>query len=376
MHIVIAPDSYKGSLSSIEVGHLIETGLKKAIPSIQTTIFPMADGGEGTMDAFLYHLGGEKHELTVKDPLLRDHQAHVSVTNYKNKTLAIIESASLIGLPLLTDAEKKPLIASSKGLGEAVSACLDKGIRNFIIGLGGSATNDAGLGMLEALGVHFYDNDHNRLHNLKIEDIYMIKRADLSTLDSRITQSTITIASDVDNPLCGPRGASAVFGPQKGATSEMVFLLDEALAYFSTLFSNGQKLKEKAGAGAAGGLGFASLLIGATLQSGSKIIAEALEIEKSIQTCDLFITGEGKSDNQTLYGKAPFYLANLAKKHEKPVIMLSGSLGDGYLELSDYVDAFFSIIERPVTTEEAMQHGKQWLEATSFNIGCLLKINS
>ncbi|WP_416149980.1 glycerate kinase [Salipaludibacillus sp. HK11] len=373
MNIVIAPDSYKGSLSSIHVGEIINKGITQAIPCVKTTVFPMADGGEGTMDAFLYRLKGDIHKITAKDPLLRNRQAEMAIV--KEENLAIIESAAMIGLPLLTADEKNPMNTSSYGLGQAILYGLNQGVRKFIIGLGGSATNDAGLGMLEALGAEFLLSRNKQINQATVKDMQSILEVKLASLDHRLKDTTIIIASDVDNPLCGPRGASVVFGPQKGATQEMALKLDHSLEYFASLFAHGEHLKNSEGSGAAGGLGFGLLLLGAELQSGAEIIADSLQIEKSIQNCDVLITGEGKTDEQTIHGKAPVYLAKIAKKYNKPVIIISGSLAENYQTLSPYFDAFFSIIERPVMVDEAMVNTEKWLEQTSYYVGCLLAIN-
>jgi glycerate kinase len=371
MNIILAPDSYKGSLSSIQVGEAMKRGLRKALPHAQLHIVPMADGGEGTLEALLYQIKGEKRAITAKGPLGEKRRTTLAIC--KEKKIAIIESALIIGLPLLSREERNPLETTSYGLGEAILYCLDQGIREFIIGLGGSATNDGGIGLLEALGASFLQSGKIK-KNLRAKDFQSIDHVDLSGIDPRVSNSQFLIASDVNNPLFGEQGASSVYGPQKGATPEMVTVLDQGLEHFAHLLNTEDNYQSQAGAGAAGGLGFAFLLLGGQLQPGAKIVSDYLSIENLLQDADLLITGEGKTDGQTMYGKAPFYLAQKAKKYGVPTIILSGTLGEDYQNLSSYVDGFFSIIQQPVSVEEAMELAEVWVEDTAFNIGCLLKL--
>ncbi|MGO4888817.1 glycerate kinase [Anaerobacillus sp. MEB173] len=371
MKIIIAPDSYKGSLSSIDVGKAMKKGLQKALPNAEFALFPMADGGEGTIDALLFHAKGERVSIKTKGPLGKEQTSTIAISH--DKKLAIIESALIIGLPLLHEHERNPLSATSYGLGEAILYCLKQGIEQFIIGLGGSATNDGGAGMLEAVGATFY-TDGKQEKSITPDKLAVIDKIDLATLDPRLKKARFTIASDVDNPLCGDNGASAVFGPQKGATAEMVEQLDQTLAHYQQLFSKETRtLSNKPGAGAAGGLGFAFLLLGGQLKPGAELISQYSQIEKELRTADLLLTGEGMTDYQTKFGKAPFYLATLAKKHDLPVIILSGSLGKNYLELSTHINSFFSIIQKPTTLAEAMNDTERLVEEAAFNIGQLIK---
>jgi glycerate kinase len=371
MNIILAPDSYKGSLSSIEAGEAMKRGLQKALPHAQCTIVPMADGGEGTMDALLYHIEGDKISIKTKGPLGQNQHSVIVICSQRK--LAIIESATIIGLPLISKEDRNPLETTSYGLGEAILYCLDQGVREFIIGLGGSATNDGGIGLLEALGTTFIRNDQIK-KDLRAKDLPFIDEVDLSTLDSRIKHSKIITATDVTNPLIGTQGASAVFGPQKGATPEMVAFLDQGLKAFSRLVDSEKKHFNEAGAGAAGGLGFALLLIGGQIQLGAKVVSDYLSIEEKLHHADLLITGEGKTDGQTMYGKAPFYLAQKAQKQGVPTIILSGSLGEDYQHLSPYVKAFFSILTYPMSLEEAIEMTDVLVEESAYNIGCLLSI--
>lgn len=371
MKIIIAPDSYKGSLSSIEVGEAMKRGLSRALPAASCHVVPMADGGEGTMEALLYSQKGEKIELDVKGPLGRVHQASIALST--SKELAIIESASIIGLPLLKAKERNPLESTSYGLGQAILHCLEKGVRQFIIGLGGSATNDGGLGLLEAFGANFYQGEE-KITNLRTKDLQRITHVDMSAIDPRLEQSTLTLATDVQNPLCGEQGASAVFGPQKGATTEMIPILDDALAHYASLFTNGTSLMNQPGAGAAGGLGFAFMLLKASMRQGAEIVAEQVGLDQLLEGAQLLMTGEGQTDQQTLYGKAPFYIAQRAKAYHVPTVFISGSLGKGHQALSAEIEALFSIVQRPASLEEAMEHGAAWVEESAFYVGRLLAL--
>jgi glycerate 2-kinase len=372
MHILIAPDSYKGSLSAVEASEAIRKGLRTALPDATYTLLPMADGGEGTMDALLYGLNGEKIHLNVRNPLGHDHLAPLALNT--EKKMAIIEVASIVGLPLLDEQQLQPLATTTFGIGPAIHHALEKGARHFIVGLGGSATNDGGVGMLEALGVRFY-RKQSVLKDVKARDLHYIDRVDLSGLHPLVKEATFTIASDVDNPLCGERGATAVFGPQKGATQEIVERLDTALANYAILFPDGYTLREKPGAGAAGGLGFAFMLLGGKLSPGAEIVSKHLDMDRAMQEADLFITGEGKTDRQTLYGKAPYYLAQKAKNHGKPVLIISGSLGNGYEALQDDVDAFFSVVPGPVSVQEAIQYAEHWVEQSARQVGRVIRLS-
>jgi glycerate kinase len=371
MNIVLAPDSYKGSLSSIEVGEAMKRGLQKSFPHAQYSIVPMADGGEGTMNALLYHLEGRKISIDTRGPLGQLQESIIVICS--KAKIAIIESATIIGLPLISKEQRNPLETTSYGLGEAILYCLDHGIREFIIGLGGSATNDGGIGLLEALGATFTQNDKIK-KDLRAKDLPSIDHIDLSTLDSRLMHTKFITATDVTNPLIGAHGSSAIFGPQKGATPEMVSILEQGLTCLARLVDSEKTHINKAGAGAAGGLGFAFLLLGGQLQLGAKVVFDYLSLEEKLQSADLLITGEGKTDGQTMYGKAPFYLAQQAKMKGVPTIILSGSLGENYQHLSPYVNSFFSILPRPMSVEEAIGMADVLVEEAAYNIGCLLNI--
>lgn len=351
MNIVIAPDSFKGSLTSIEVTKIMERSIKDQYPDYLVTRKPMADGGEGTIDSLLSATKGESISIKCTGSLGKEIDTTYAIIDSET---AIIECANIAGLIQVPDHKRNPDHTTTFGIGEAIIDALDKGCTSFIIGLGGSATNDGGLGMLQALGMKAMDESGQEVDRFG-KDVHKIKKISFSELDPRLKKVNIKVASDVDNPLCGELGASVVYGPQKGATKEQVEQYDLALNHYGDLveFAIGKSMKESPGAGAAGGLGFALLAIGADVVSGAKLIADAMNIEEAIQDADLVITGEGQSDEQTLYGKAPGYIASLAKKHHVPVVLISGSLGN-VDKLSELFAGCFSITNRPLTLEECM----------------------
>jgi len=306
MKIVVAPDSYKGSMTSAEVASTIELALKKAIEHVEVLTVPMADGGEGTVEALVKATNGQLIHTMCTGPL--GDKVKTIYGQLGNSQTVILEVASTSGLTMVSTENRNPLKTTSYGLGELIKRCLDKGIRSFIIGLGGSATNDGGLGLLMALGGKFLDKNGNEV-GMFGEDLIKIKKVNFESMDPRIFQSTIIIASDVDNPLCGKNGATHVFGPQKGATEEQVQLFDQAMKNYAQLMEQEirRNIVETPGAGAAGGLGFALLALGGQLESGAKVVAKAVALEELLSDADFLITGEGRSDVQTLHGKAPSY---------------------------------------------------------------------
>ncbi len=372
MKIVVAPDSFKGSLSAEEVGKTIKKGILHEFPTAKVTIIPMADGGEGTLEALIFSTKGVIINLEATGIFFE--KKPVSYGILGDEKTVIIEIAKIVGLANVPNKKKNPLITTTYGIGETILNALDNGYRKFIIGLGGSATNDGGIGMLKALGGEFLDKS-----NLPVVPIGSalreIEYVDLSNIDSRIYQSEIIIASDVNNPLCGKEGASYVFGPQKGASLEQVKELDEGLNNFGKLIEQhlNKNLINIPGAGAAGGLGFALLAIGAKIQSGAKIVAEMSGLEKEIAGAQWVITGEGRSDYQTIYGKAPIFVAEIARKHNVKAILLSGSLGEGFERLYDYFVSLHSIVREPTTLDDAMQNVKKYLFESARNITRLLQ---
>ncbi|MCI1945376.1 glycerate kinase family protein [Clostridium luticellarii] len=356
MKILLAPDSFKGSLSSKDVCTALKEGILRAAPDAEIIEVPVADGGEGTVDAIVTSTESQKYTEYVTGPLGDKVKAHYGIL--KGGT-AIIEMASASGLYLIPEDRRNPLITTSFGTGELIESALDRGCRKFIIGIGGSATNDGGAGMLQALGVKFMDNQNREL-DYGGGNLDKLAGIDLDKLDKRIYDSQFIVASDVNNPLCGENGASAVYGPQKNATPEMVKLLDRNLQHYALVVKHifNKDLSEVPGAGAAGGLGFALIaFLNAELKNGIDIVMDITSMENKIENSDLVITGEGNTDFQTSFGKAPSGVAKLAKKYNKPVIILSGGLGKNYKDLYHIgVTSLFSIADRPMTLENAMEN--------------------
>ena len=375
MKIVIAPDSFKESLTALEVADAIEQGFKKFYPYVDYVKIPMADGGEGTVQSLVDALKGKVVERSVTAPLGNKIQAFFGISG-DNQT-AVIEMAAASGLHLVSPAQRNPLKTTSFGTGELIKAALDLGVKKIILGIGGSATNDAGAGMLQALGVQFLDANNQQI-GLGGENLSLISKIDLSKLDSRLQQVEILVACDVDNPLCGEKGASAVFGPQKGATPEIVQQLDRALFHFSDIVQQDLDLniREQAGAGAAGGMGGGLLLLpNVQLKAGVQIIIDAVNLNEQIKDADLVITGEGRMDSQTVHGKTPIGVAKAAKLFNKPVIAIVGSLKDDYEVVYEHgIDAVFPIIRQLKSLDETLKLGRQNLISTAQNIARLYKL--
>ena len=375
MKIVIAPDSFKESLTALEVADAIEQGFKKFYPHADYVRIPMADGGEGTVQSLVDALKGKVVEQSVTAPLGNKIQAFFGISG-DNQT-AVIEMAAASGLHLVSPAQRNPLKTTSFGTGELIKAALDLGVKKIILGIGGSATNDAGAGMLQALGVKLLDANNQQV-GLGGENLSLISKIDLSKLDSRLQQVEISVACDVDNPLCGEKGASAVFGPQKGATPEIVQQLDRALFHFSDIVQQDLDLniRDQAGAGAAGGMGGGLLLLpNVQLKAGVQIIIDAVNLNEQIKDADLVITGEGRMDSQTVHGKTPIGVAKAAKLFNKPVIAIVGSLKDDYEVVYEHgIDAVFPIIRQLKSLDETLKLGRENLISTAQNIARLYKL--
>jgi len=363
MKIVIAPDSFKGSLTAFQVGESVEKGIKKVDASIETVIVPMADGGEGTVQSLIDASGGKIIEVGVQDPLNRKITSFYGIMG--DGVTAVIEMAAASGLPLLQIEERSPLLTSTFGTGELIKDALDRGCRSFIIGLGGSATNDGGCGMAQALGVKFLDKNRHELA-MTGGQLSKIASIDFSGIDQRIKEAHFVAACDVENPLCGPTGASEVYGRQKGATEEDVITLDIGLKHFAETVQNqiNYNAKDIPGAGAAGGLGAGVLIfLNAKLQKGIDIVTKITSLADKMEGADLVITGEGRIDFQTAFGKTPFGVAQIAKEKNVPLIVLAGSLGDGYQTLYEKgFDGIFSIIDKPMALQEAIDNAGVLLE--------------
>ncbi|BCZ44935.1 glycerate kinase [Clostridium gelidum] len=369
MKIVIAPDSFKGSLTALEVASAIEEGLNKYSKDFIIEKVPMADGGEGTVESLVSLTNGETIIVEVKDPLMRDIKGFYGLLG--DKKTAVIEMAAASGLPLLEQNERNPLIASTYGTGQLIKDALDRGCKSFIIGIGGSATNDGGTGMLKALGVKFLNKDSKELQDgaIELDQLYKI---DMTNFDKRIIECNIKIACDVENPLCGENGASFIFGAQKGADKQMMKVLDEKLHHYGEILENtfDMNVINVPGAGAAGGMGAAFIaVIKAELERGIDIIIRESKLSEKLKDCDLVFTGEGKIDYQTKFGKTPFGVASEAKKKNIPVIALAGSIGEGTESLYEVgFDGIFSIIDKPMELDEAIKNGSELVKEAAYRI--------
>ena len=375
MKIVIAPDSYKESLSALEVAQAVEAGFRQVFPDANYVLVPVADGGEGTVDAMVAATGGRKETVTVSGPLGEPVEAFYGLTGEGDT--AVIEMAAASGLALVPPDRRNPLLTSSRGTGELIRAALDAGARRFILGIGGSATNDGGAGMVQALGARLLDLEGRELDGSG-GDLARLERIDVSALDPRLAECRIEVACDVDNPLTGARGASAVFGPQKGATPEMVQALDANLARLARIVGRdlGVAVDTVPGAGAAGGMGAAMLaFFGATLKPGIEIVTAAVDLDTHVRDADLVITGEGRIDFQTVHGKTPIGVARVAKRHGKPVIGIAGSLGAEVGVVHAHgIDAVFSVLGKPCTLDEALRDAAANVELTARNVAAVLRI--
>lgn len=374
MRIVIAPDSYKGSVSASAVAEAMERGILQVFPAADVRKLPIADGGEGTVEALVVATGGQRRYTDVCGPLGERITALWGVLG-DGKT-AVIEMASASGLPLLSKEQRDPLRATTYGTGELMRAALDAGLRRIIIGLGGSATNDGGTGMARALGVRFTSGNGEELPEGGAA-LIGLKKIHMEGLDPRLQETEITVACDVDNPLCGPRGASAVFGPQKGATPEMVVELDLALGHFAACAheATGRTVSDLAGAGAAGGLGAGLLFFTpATLKPGVEIVLDAVGFSDVVKDAAFVITGEGRTDGQTAFGKAPVGVAKVAKQFNVPVFCISGGLGKGADDaLAHGIDAIMSICDGPQSLEECMSNGESLIESATTRLCRIIK---
>ena len=356
MRVVVAIDSFKGSMSSLEAGEAILKGIKKAHKDAEVEIRPLADGGEGTVEALSIGMGGKLINVDVTGPVGRKVNAVYGIVD-SSKT-AIIEMSQAAGITLVSGDEKNPLYTTTFGVGELIKDAINKGCRHFVVGIGGSATNDCGIGMLQALGYEFLDKEGNQVGfgASGVIDIVSIKDENVI---KELSECYFRVACDVNNPLCGDLGCSAIYGPQKGATKEMIADMDGWLKNYSKI------VKEKypdadceyPGTGAAGGLGYAFFnFTNSKLESGIKIVLDETKLEEYVKDADIVVTGEGRLDHQTVMGKAPVGVANIAKKYNKKVIAFSGSVTEDAGVCNEHgIDAFFPILRRIVTLEEAMQ---------------------
>ena len=357
MKIVISIDSFKGSLSSMEAGNAVAAGIHRVNPQTEVVIKPLADGGEGTVSALIEGMNGQEVTIPVTGPLEEKVQATYGVI--ADQKLAVIEMSEAAGLTLVPPAQRNPLFTTTYGVGELILDAAEKGCRHFIIGIGGSATNDGGAGMLQALGFDLLDANEKPIA-LGGQGLAELKEIRCDRVPEVLQECEFRIACDVTNPLCGPNGSSAVFGPQKGATKDMVADLDGWLMNFAKVaqaqFPKADPLAP--GTGAAGGLGFAfQAFLQGKLEPGIDIVLETIALEEALLDADLVITGEGRLDEQTAMGKAPVGVAKLAKKHGKTVIAFAGSVTSGARECNKQgIDAYFPILRQITTLEEAMDH--------------------
>lgn len=356
MKVVVAIDSLKGSLSSIDAGMAIKEGILKACKA-NVIVKPLADGGEGTVDALLFGMGGQKIHTVVTGPLGDKITAAYGILE-DNKT-AVMEIAEAAGIKLVPSSRLNPLYTTTYGVGEMIKDAISRGCRKFLIGIGGSATNDGGIGMLTALGFDFFDKDGNAVKPIG-NDLIKISGMCAKNVIKELSECTFRIACDVNNPLYGPLGAAYVYGPQKGATPEIVDILDKGLRQFAGTVNNntGKDNALYPGTGAAGGLGYAFLtFLNAKLESGIKIVLDEIKLEEDIKDADFVITGEGKLDFQTAMGKAPIGVAKLAKKYGKKVIAFGGGVTEDASKCNEEgIDALFSILQLPMTVEKAMEY--------------------
>ncbi|EGQ7901759.1 glycerate kinase [Vibrio alginolyticus] len=374
MKIVIAPDSFKESLSAKMVCSAIERGFRNSFPDADYVHLPLADGGEGTVDVLMESLGGSLQKTQVEGPTGEIVNAHWALLD-DGKT-ALIEVASASGLDLLTREKRNPLFTSTYGTGQLIKNALDHGVSKILIGLGGSATNDGGAGIVQALGGHLYDSQGNELlkGGGELSRLSMIK---LNGLDSRCQNIEMIVACDVTNPLCGPHGASHVFGPQKGASVADIDKLDTGLMTFSSFVSPNKQFDPlfTPGYGAAGGtpLGL-SLAFDVQLKPGIDMVLEAIDARSIIKSADLVITGEGQMDNQTIQGKAPWGVAKYAKEKDVPVIAIAGSLGTDIHKLYSHIDSVFGSVRSPQSLSQVLIEAEANLIRTARNIAATLKL--
>jgi glycerate kinase len=375
MKIVIAPDSFKESLTAPDVATQIEAGFRQIFPDAHYVKLPVADGGEGTVEAMVAATNGQTIRVPVTGPLGDKIEAFYGLSG--DGQTAVIEMAAASGLMLLDPPRRNPLLTTTYGVGELIRAALDQGARRFIVGIGGSATNDGGAGMAQALGVRLLDRDGRDL-GFGGTHLDKLTRIDMTGLDARLQDCVIEVACDVDNPLIGPKGASAIFGPQKGATPEMVHQLDDNLAHYAAQIRAelGISVAELPGAGAAGGLGAAMhAFLRADLRPGVEIVMNAVGLDGAVADADLVITGEGRIDSQTVHGKTPIGVARIAKRHGKPVVGIAGCLSADADVVHDYgIDAIFSVIYQACTVEQALADAANNVRLAARNIAAAINL--
>jgi glycerate kinase len=373
--ILLAPDSFKESMTAKEVCEAMERGIKKVNENIKCIHVPMADGGEGTMQSLVDATGGEVYKLKVVGPLGNEIEAEYGILG--DRETAILEMASASGIHLVPLEKRNPLITTTYGTGQLIKACLDHGVKKLLIGIGGSSTNDGGIGVVQALGGKLLDREGKEL-GFGGGELDKLATIDLTGFDTRVKDVIVEVACDVNNPLCGDRGASNVFGPQKGATSKIIEVLDGNLRHYASVIREqlGKDILDVPGSGAAGGLGAGLMaFLNGTLKKGIEMVIEYAGLEEKVKCADIVWTGEGSIDFQTKYGKTPLGVAIVAKKYDKPVIAFAGRVGQDIEVLYDNgIDSIFSIIKELTTLEEALIKGKENMEKTAENITRLMNL--
>lgn len=375
MKVVIACDSFKGSASAKEVGEALRDGILHIFQDAHVDVVPVADGGEGTVQALVDATGGKFITIRATDPLGGKVDATFGILG--DGRTAVIEMAAASGLPLVPVDKRNPWVTTTYGTGEMIKAALEHGCRRIIVGIGGSATNDAGAGMAQALGVQLLDADGKQI-GFGGGELGRLHRIDMSTLDPRINETEVIVACDVDNPLTGERGAAYVYSPQKGATPEMVAKLDANLRHFAEIVRRdlNKDIEHVPGAGAAGGLGAGLMaFLNAQLRRGVDIVLEVVRLEERVRDADWVITGEGQIDSQTIFGKTPIGVAQCAKRFGKPVIGVAGAIADDAMIVHEHgIDVVFSIIPRPMSLDEAMRDVHKLLISTGEQIARFWKV--
>jgi len=355
MNIIIAPDSFKGSLTAVAVADAIEQGIRAVVPDAELVRVPLADGGEGTTQALVDATGGRFVPQRVFGPLREPVDAFFGILG--DDTTGVVEVAAAAGLAMVPPERRDPRLTTSYGVGQLIAAAMDKGCKKIIVAVGGSATNDGGAGMVQALGASLMDENGAQIGPGAAE-LARLAKIDVSHIDQRIAQTQFYVATDVSNPLCGPEGASAVFGPQKGATPEMVAELDAILVHYARIVARDlkQEVADRPGAGAGGGLGAGLMaFLGAQARMGIAVVLEAVDFESYLEAADLVITGEGKIDAQTAYGKTLTGVGRLATRHGVPVVALAGSVSEEADRLAEIgISAAISVLPGPMSEAEAM----------------------
>ena len=365
MNIVLAPDSFKGSLGAPQACAAMEAGLRRVWPQAVVRARPMADGGEGTLDAILHASGGaaRRERMSVPGAIGVPVEAAYGMVDAAGETVAVVEIAQVVGITDPAAMQVDAGARSTAGVGVLMRALLERGVRDFRIGLGGSSTNDGGAGLLAALGVALRDERGAPVEPTP-RGLQRLAAVAIDALDPRLAQARITILSDVDTPLCGAAGAIAVFGPQKGVARDLIPSFDQTLARYAALAEEafGRAVAQRPGAGAAGGLGFALQLLGGTPASGAEVVAELVELDAALAQADWAITGEGRSDAQTLRSKAPFVVAQRARRHGVPVTLVSGAVDPAALrELGRHFAGCFGLTAGPATLQDCLDHASEWL---------------